>query len=114
MFHEDSTYPEGTDLHPHLNFFKDADVLIFDAQFIQRESDEKEDWGHSSSFVGIEMAQEADVKNLVLFHYAPAHSDQELEEILERWTRIEITGEPARTRSNFVHGYDSLPVRIIP
>ncbi len=37
-----------------------------------------------------------------------------LEEILGRWSRIEIAGDPERTRSNFVHGYDSLPVRIIP
>ena len=36
------------------------------------------------------------------------------EEILGRWTRIEVTGDPARIRSNFVHGYDSLPVRIVP
>ena len=35
------------------------------------------------------------------------------EEILTRWTRIEVTGDAARIRSNFVHGYDSLPVRII-
>lgn len=37
-----------------------------------------------------------------------------LEEIVNRWTRIEITGEPVRIRSNFVHGFDSLPVRIVP
>ncbi len=37
-----------------------------------------------------------------------------LEEILARWTRIEVAGDAERTRSNFVHGYDSLPVRIVP
>lgn len=37
-----------------------------------------------------------------------------LEEILARWTRIEVAGEPERIKSNFVHGYVSLPVRIIP
>ena len=36
------------------------------------------------------------------------------QEILARWSRIEVAGPPARTRSNFVHGYDSLMVRIIP
>ena len=35
------------------------------------------------------------------------------EEILDRWTRIEVAGEPERTKSNFVHGYNSLPVRIV-
>ena len=35
------------------------------------------------------------------------------EEILKRFPRIEVVGEPTRTWSAFVHGYESLPV-IIP
>ncbi len=34
------------------------------------------------------------------------------EEILKRWDRIELDGEPQRVRSNFVKGYEKLPVRI--
>jgi cytochrome P450 len=34
------------------------------------------------------------------------------EEILKRFERIEIVGEPTRLRSNFVKGYTGLPVRI--
>ena len=34
------------------------------------------------------------------------------EEILKRFERIEIVGEPGRLRSNFVKGYVSMPVRI--
>ncbi len=34
------------------------------------------------------------------------------EEILGRFPRIDVVGEPMRTRSNFVHGFTSLPVRI--
>ncbi len=34
------------------------------------------------------------------------------EEILARFERIEVVGEPVRTLSNFVRGYSSLPVRI--
>jgi anti-anti-sigma factor len=82
VYASDAAYPTGTDLRPYLDFFTDADVLIFDAQFTQRESDEKEDWGHSSSFVGVEMAQQAKVENLVLFHYDPTYSDRDLEKIL--------------------------------
>ena len=36
-----------------------------------------------------------------------------LEEILKRWDRIEVVGEPTRIKSNFVHGYAALPVRIV-
>ena len=34
------------------------------------------------------------------------------EEILKRFERIEVTGEPRRVLSSFVRGYESLPVRI--
>jgi cytochrome P450 len=34
------------------------------------------------------------------------------EEILKRFERIDVVGEPVRTKSNFVHGFLSLPVRI--
>ncbi len=34
------------------------------------------------------------------------------EEILKRFKRIEVVGEPRRLRSNFVKGYEALPVRI--
>jgi cytochrome P450 len=35
------------------------------------------------------------------------------EEILKRFKRIEVVGEPRRLKSNFVKGYEALPVRII-
>ena len=34
------------------------------------------------------------------------------QEILQRFPHIEVVGEPKRTKSNFVHGFTSLPVRI--
>ena len=35
------------------------------------------------------------------------------QEILKRFPRIDVVGEPIRTKSNFVHGFTSLPV-VIP
>jgi cytochrome P450 len=35
------------------------------------------------------------------------------EEILKRWSRIEVVEEPVRVRSSFVKGYETLPVRIV-
>lgn len=34
------------------------------------------------------------------------------EEILKRWSFVEVVGEPKRVLSCFVKGYESLPVRI--
>ena len=36
------------------------------------------------------------------------------EEILKRFERIEVVGEPRRTLSVFVHGFTELPVRVHP
>ena len=67
-------------LKPVENFFKNADVLIFDAQYAFTESVAmKRDWGHSSSMVGIDLALDAEVKKLPLFHHDPTFSDEKLE-----------------------------------
>jgi len=34
------------------------------------------------------------------------------EEILDRFEHVEVVGEPVRVLSNFVQGYEDLPVRI--
>jgi cytochrome P450 len=36
------------------------------------------------------------------------------EELLDRFSAIEVVGEPTRVRSSFVHGFSRLPVRVIP
>jgi cytochrome P450 len=35
------------------------------------------------------------------------------EELVKRWSKIEVVGEPERVRSSFVKGYETLPVRIV-
>lgn len=102
VYASDASYPDGVDMRPYLNFFADAEVVIFDAHFTQRESDEKEDWGHSSSFVGVEMAHQARVKNLVLFHYDPTYSDKVLEKILEDALKFQQNQYPSAPPVNIL------------
>lgn len=73
----------STDLQPTIDFFRDADLLIFDSQYTFMEGVEKKDWGHSSSFIGVDIALEANVKQLALFHHEPTYSDFKLVEIYE-------------------------------
>lgn len=67
-----------------LQFFHNADLLIFDAQYTFEEAIHKEDWGHSSALIALEMAVRAGVKHLILFHHDPDRTDEEIEEMLER------------------------------
>jgi len=71
-------------------FFRDADLVIFDAMYSLAEAiSVKEDWGHSSNVVGVELCQMAGVKHLVLFHHEPANSDAAIEGALRDARRLE-------------------------
>lgn len=71
--------------YPFIEFFKNADALIFDAQFVFLEGiNEKEDWGHSSNVVGVELAIRAEVKNLIMFHTEPMDTDATLDDTLHK------------------------------
>lgn len=67
----------------YIEFYSEADVLIFDAQFSVRDSIIKEDWGHSSALIGADIGREAQVKRLILFHHDPASTDEEIMRVLE-------------------------------
>jgi len=69
-------------LQPYVDFFKDADALVFDAQYTLEDVwRHKVDWGHSSAMIGVDLAQAAGVKKLILFHYDPTYSDNQLLDI---------------------------------
>lgn len=75
---------DNTDTLKYRNFYANADALVFDAMFSVRESFVKEDWGHSSALIGADMASEANVKRLLLFHHDPSSTDAEIEQILRQ------------------------------
>jgi phosphoribosyl 1,2-cyclic phosphodiesterase len=67
-----------------INFFRNADLLIFDAQYSFWESVYvKENWGHSSNILGVELSVAADVKRLCLFHNEPLCDDENLDKFLQ-------------------------------
>ncbi|HTM59570.1 MAG TPA: MBL fold metallo-hydrolase [Burkholderiales bacterium] len=71
-------------------FFRDADLVIFDAMYSLAEAiSVKEDWGHSSNVAGVELCQMARAKHLVLFHHEPANSDAAIETLLRDARRLE-------------------------
>jgi len=72
------------------NFFRDADLVIFDAMYALAEAiSVKADWGHSSNIVGVELCQMARAKHLMLFHHEPANDDETLEGLLKEARRFE-------------------------
>lgn len=60
-----------------------ADLLVMDAQYLDREYARRKGWGHSPLSYTVGMALRAGVKHLVLFHHDPSHSDAQLERKLD-------------------------------
>ena len=58
-----------------IDFAKDADVLIHEAQYTPEELPNYKGWGHSSWKQAIEVAQLAGVKKLYMTHHDPEHND---------------------------------------
>ena len=62
----------------YTEFFKDTDLLIFDAQYSFTEVLDKPDWGHSTALMGAEFAYRAGAKRLALFHHDPTSTDEKI------------------------------------
>lgn len=67
-----------------VEFLKGVDLLIHDAQYTIDEYKVKLSWGHSFYEFALELALQAQVKRLVLFHHDPLRSDRQLDELLEK------------------------------
>jgi phosphoribosyl 1,2-cyclic phosphodiesterase len=57
-----------------------ADLLIVDAQYDEKSYAERIKWGHSSCFSVTDLAIQAKVKNLALFHHDPEDTDRGIDE----------------------------------
>lgn len=98
-----------------VEFFKEADLLIFDAQYSLIESIAvKEDWGHSSNIIGVELARLAKAKRLCLFHHEPNFDDYTLSKILRDTIQYEeASGEgDGSHRVEILSAYDGMEVEV--
>jgi len=71
-----------------LDLIKDADILIHDAQYTPEDYEKKRGWGHSCYIDTINMAIDAGVKELYLYHHDPYYDDDAIEDIYTRSNRI--------------------------
>ena len=98
--------------YPFVQFFKDADLLIFDAMYSLAEAvSVKEDWGHSSNIIAVELAQLARVKRLVLFHHEPAYDDARIERVLSETIRYEEISRDDH-KVEVISAYDGLELSV--
>jgi len=98
---EHTEFGFGDDLR---DLAKDADVLIYDAQYLPEEYPQKTGWGHSTYEFGARLAEAAGARQLVLTHHEPTRSDAEVDAI-ECRARVRFENSwAAREGAEFVLG----------
>jgi ribonuclease Z len=57
---------------------RDADILVIEATFLERDASIARDYGHLTAAEAAELAATSDVKQLVLTHISGRYSDEEI------------------------------------
>ncbi|VAV84618.1 Metal-dependent hydrolases of the beta-lactamase superfamily I [hydrothermal vent metagenome] len=78
----------GLERSEYVKFSEGADLLIHDAEFTPQEYEHTKGWGHSVYQDALDMAIEAGVKELGLFHHNQDRTDQAIDAINEDCNRI--------------------------
>jgi ribonuclease BN (tRNA processing enzyme) len=95
-----------------VEFFGGCDLVIADTMYSLAESiSMKEDWGHSSNVVAIDLCHQAQARRLALFHHEPTYSDADIQRMHRESIRYE---ELTRKQSplDVICTYDGLTVDV--
>ena len=102
--YDEETVAEGAQAAQEENdkvqqFISGADLIVYDAQYTQKEYEtNRVGWGHSSFEYAVTAANRANVKHLALMHHDPLRTDDELDALqgrlrqaIEGKTDMEVT-----------------------
>jgi phosphoribosyl 1,2-cyclic phosphodiesterase len=95
-----------------IRFFHEADLVVCDTMYSLADSvSMKEDWGHSSNLVAVDLCHQAGAKCLALFHHEPTYEDEDIQRMHEESIRYE---ELTRDGPDLevICAYDGLEVRL--
>jgi phosphoribosyl 1,2-cyclic phosphodiesterase len=74
----------GVERAKMVEFLRDCEVAILDAQYTDEEYKGHVGWGHSSLSSVVELALDANVKRVLLFHHDPSHDDDMIDRMVEQ------------------------------
>ena len=85
MKEEDRPAAEIEALWPrdYIEWCRDADLLVHDAQYSAEEYRSHVGWGHSSFDYALLVARQAQARQLAFYHHDPMHSDHQIEAMVE-------------------------------
>jgi ribonuclease BN (tRNA processing enzyme) len=101
-----------TETEAMIDFYGGADLVIFDAMYSLSDMITiREDWGHSSNVIGVDLCVRARVKHYCMFHHEPAYSDETIHTVLretKRYEEIVREKEPLQVST----AYDGLVLQV--
>ncbi|MEM8853663.1 MAG: MBL fold metallo-hydrolase [Pseudomonadota bacterium] len=83
-------------------FVKGADVMVYDAMYLEEEYDRFVGWGHSTPEKALKLATDAGVAAPVLFHHDPCRTDDALDDLRNTVIAKLPNAEVAREGTRFV------------
>lgn len=78
VYATDGEYTAKTIVSEFFEFFKGADILIFDSQYNFNELAQRFNFGHSTAEIGVDAAVNSGVKKLILFHHNHENDDDKI------------------------------------
>ena len=94
-------------------FFRGADLVICDTMYSLGDTVSlKQDWGHSSNVVAVDLCHAAGAKRLALFHHEPTYSDADIQRMHDETIRYEELVRAEGPALSVICAYDGLEVAI--
>lgn len=115
VYSTDSEHPadDMASEHQFETFFAGADLVICDTMYSLVESvTMKEDWGHSSNLVAVDLCHAAAAKRLALFHHEPTYSDADIQRMHDETIRYEALNREGRAPLEVICSYDGLDLAL--
>lgn len=104
---------DATEIESFADFFRDADLVVFDTMYSLADAiSVKEDWGHSSNMVAVELCQLAGARHLLLFHHEPVFGDLQIAELETETRRLEALTRENHRPLTVTAAYDGLELEI--
>ena len=102
-----------TETQAMIDFYRGADLVIFDAMYSLSDMITiKQDWGHSSNLVGVDLCVRAHVKHYCMFHHEPAYSDETVDTVLRETKRYEEIVREENDALQVSTAYDGLVLQM--
>ena len=93
----------------YVDFCKNSDLLLHDAQYTNEEYKKTKGWGHSTYDMAVSLAKDANVKSLGLIHHDPDRTDEQLDKIVNE---LKLKLQNDKSKLNLFAAYEQMEIQL--